>query len=214
MATGCYSSSFSPGYSRCSCRCVLLQLCPSEKLSSFQVLGSRLGCVTGLGMRLVSSPPVRSLTQRLDLAAHCRLLLHDRPRHKMFWRWGVLYPLYALSEVAIVATDLAELLGSAIALSLLFPKLDVWAGVLITTADVLLLLALRNPIGGHPVRAFELGIAALVSVSSFAIRSSLVRSLESPQLFPYAIHAEVSIPIHSFEFPHLMSVSSTRSRLV
>ena len=44
--------------------------------------------------------------------------------------------------------------------------------------------------------------------------SSLVRSLESPQLFPYAIHTEVSIPIHSFEFPHLMSVSSTRSRLV
>ena len=98
-----------------------------------------------------------------DLAAHCRLLLHNRPRHTLLWRWGVLYPLYALSEIAIIATDLAELLGSAMALVMLFPKLEIWAGVLITTADVLLLLAMRNPIGGQPVRGFELGIAALVS---------------------------------------------------
>ena len=98
-----------------------------------------------------------------DLAAHCRLLLHDRPRHTLFYRWAVLYPLYALSEIAIVSTDLAELLGSAMALSMLFPKLEVWVGVLITTADVLFLLAMRNPIGGHPVRAFELRLAALVS---------------------------------------------------
>ncbi|KAM5535880.1 hypothetical protein V8D89_010498 [Ganoderma adspersum] len=112
-----------------------------------QVLASRLGCVTGL-----------------DLASHCRLLLHDRPRHTLLWRWGVLYPLYALSEIAIISTDLAELLGSAMALVMLFPKLEIWAGVLITTADVLLLLAMRNPIGGEPVRAFELGIAALVFI--------------------------------------------------
>ena len=105
-------------------------------------------------------------TVRTDLAAHCRLLLHDRPRNKLFYRWAVLYPLYALSEIAIVCTDLAELLGSAMALSMLFPSLDVWAGVLITTADVLLLLAMRNPIGGHPVRGFELGIAVLVSAKS------------------------------------------------
>ena len=51
------------------------------------------------------------------------------------------------------------------ALCMLFPKLDVWAGVLITTADVFLLLAVRNPIGGQPVRAFEVGIAALVSTT-------------------------------------------------
>ncbi|KAI1793070.1 natural resistance-associated macrophage protein [Ganoderma leucocontextum] len=112
-----------------------------------QVLASRLGCVTGL-----------------DLASHCRLLLHDRPRYTLLWRWGVLYPLYALSEIAIISTDLAELLGSAMALVMLFPKLEIWAGVLITTADVLLLLAMRNPIGGEPVRAFELGIAALVFI--------------------------------------------------
>ncbi|KZT73252.1 Nramp-domain-containing protein [Daedalea quercina L-15889] len=112
-----------------------------------QILASRLGCVTGL-----------------DLASHCRLLLHSRPKHTLLWRWLVLYPLYALAEVAIVATDLAELLGSAIALCLLFPKLSLWGGVLLTGADVLVLLAVRNPLDGKPVRLFEILIAALVFI--------------------------------------------------
>ena len=99
----------------------------------------------------------------LDLASHCRLLLHDRPRHKLFYRWALLYPLYLLSEAAIVATDLAELLGSGFALCLLFPRLPLWAGVLITASDVLVFLALKDPLGGRPVRVFEILIAALVS---------------------------------------------------
>ena len=74
----------------------------------------------------------------------------------------MLYPLYVLAEVAIVATDLAELLGSAIALCLLFPRLPLYAGVLLTGADVLILLAVRNPLDGKPVRLFEILIAALV----------------------------------------------------
>ncbi|KAH9929794.1 natural resistance-associated macrophage protein-domain-containing protein [Fomitopsis serialis] len=112
-----------------------------------QVLSSKLGCVTGL-----------------DLASHCRLLLHSRPKHTLLWRWLVLYPLYALAEVAIVATDLAELLGSAIALCLLFPSLPLYAGVLLTAADVLVLLTFRNPLDGQPVRLFEVLIAALVFI--------------------------------------------------
>lgn len=49
------------------------------------------------------------------------------------------YPLWVLAEVAIVATDLAEVIGSATALYLLF-NIPLWAGVLITAADVLFLL--------------------------------------------------------------------------
>ncbi|KAI5980606.1 hypothetical protein EDD15DRAFT_2116687, partial [Pisolithus albus] len=60
-----------------------------------------------------------SCSHLLDFASHCGLLLHDGPRHKMLWRWGVLYPLYVLSEIAIISTDLAEMVGSAIALVLL-----------------------------------------------------------------------------------------------
>lgn len=80
----------------------------------------------------------------------------------MAYRWLALYPLYILAEVAIIATDLAELLGSAIALCLLFPRLQLWHGVLITTFDVVLLLALGDPLRGRPVKMFELLIGGLV----------------------------------------------------
>ncbi|KZP29383.1 hypothetical protein FIBSPDRAFT_851824 [Athelia psychrophila] len=54
-----------------------------------------------------------------DLASHCRTLLHSRPRHKLLYRYLLLYPLYILAEIAIISTDLVELLGSAIALCLI-----------------------------------------------------------------------------------------------
>ncbi|KAL5535896.1 SMF1_2 [Sanghuangporus sanghuang] len=113
----------------------------------FQSMASRLGCVTGL-----------------DLAAHCRLLLYNRTSHPRLCRWLVLYPLYALAEVAIISTDLAELLGSATALSLLFPSLPLWAGVLITASDVFIILAFCSPRRGanRPQRVFELLISVLV----------------------------------------------------
>ncbi|KAF8906679.1 putative transporter of the NRAMP family [Mucidula mucida] len=111
----------------------------------FQVSASKLGCVTGL-----------------DLASHCRLLLYNRPKHKLLYRWLLMYPLYALSEVAIIATDLAELLGSAIALCMLFPRLQLWHGVVITAFDVIFILALGDPLRGRPVKLFEFLIAALV----------------------------------------------------
>ncbi|PPQ94583.1 hypothetical protein CVT25_011895 [Psilocybe cyanescens] len=110
-----------------------------------QVLASRLGCVTGI-----------------DLASHTRLLLYNRPKHTLLYRWLGLYPLYVLAEVAIIATDLAELLGSAIALCMLFPKLELWQGVLITAFDVILILGMGDPLRGKPVRMFELLIGAMV----------------------------------------------------
>ncbi|CDO70248.1 hypothetical protein BN946_scf184942.g48 [Trametes cinnabarina] len=113
-----------------------------------QSLAFKLGCVTGL-----------------DLASHCRVLLHDRPRYTRLIRFGVLYPLYALSEVAIVSTDLAELLGSAIGLCLVFPSIPLWAAVLITASDVLIFLVIGDPSRGHgrPVKLFEYAVMALVA---------------------------------------------------
>lgn len=104
----------------------------------------------------------------LDLASHCRLLLHDHPRHPRLVRRLVLYPLYVLAEVAIVATDLAELLGSAIGLCLLFPNLPLWAGVVLTAVDVLVFLSISNPSqsGGRPVKIFEYTIIGLVRGST------------------------------------------------
>jgi hypothetical protein len=97
----------------------------------FQLLSTRLGCASGE-----------------DLATHCRLALYDRPnvsrRRKLFYRWGVLYALYGLAELGIIFTDLAELLGSAIAINLVVPKIPLWACVALTSTDVFLVLLLFN----------------------------------------------------------------------
>lgn len=70
--------------------------------------------------------------------------------------------LHDAAEIAIVSTDLAELLGSAIALTLIFPKLPLWAGVILTSLDVLVILALNDGNKGRPVRLFEGIIIILV----------------------------------------------------
>lgn len=51
--------------------------------------------------------------------------------------------LWLLTELAIIATDLAEVIGSAIALNLLF-KIPLLIGIVITTLDVILLLLLQK----------------------------------------------------------------------
>jgi manganese transport protein len=82
-----------------------------------QVISARLGIATGK-----------------DLAQCCRDFL------PAWTRW----PNYLSCEVAIAACDLAEVLGSAVALHLLFPRLSLLAAVLITAFDVLLLLSLQR----------------------------------------------------------------------
>jgi manganese transport protein len=70
---------------------------------------------------------------RLDLAQACRRH-YPRP---------VAMVLFVLCEIAIVACDLAEVIGSAVALNLLF-GIPLLYGALITVLDVLLLLALQR----------------------------------------------------------------------
>ena len=103
-----------------------------------QVIASRLGVVTGK-----------------DLAQCCRDWL---PRWS---RW----PNWLLCEVAIGACDLAEVLGSAVALNLLFHIPLLWA-VIITGLDVLLLLALRG-LGMRTIEAVVLLLVATIGVCYF-----------------------------------------------
>lgn len=65
--------------------------------------------------------------------------------------------LWLLAEIAIAATDLAEVIGSAIALNLLF-GLPLTVGILITAVDVLLLLYLQN----KGFQAIERIVASLI----------------------------------------------------
>src|SRR6202165_2316534 len=103
-----------------------------------QVTAARLGVVTGK-----------------DLAQCCRDWL---PRWS---RW----PNWLLCEVAIGACDLAEVLGSAVALNLLFHIPLLWA-VLITGLDVLLLLALQG-FGMRSIEAVVLVLVATIGVCYF-----------------------------------------------
>jgi len=81
-----------------------------------QVISARLGVATGR-----------------DLAQCCR------DWYPAWLRW----PNWIAMEIAVAATDLAESLGSAVALNLLFHIPMAWA-ILITAFDVLLLLALQG----------------------------------------------------------------------
>ena len=131
-----------------------------------------------MSLVLVRPESRRRTPQRLkwspDLAAHCRVLLHDRPKHRRLIRFAVLYPLYVLCEVAIISTDLAELLGSATGLCLLFPALPLWTGVLLTAVDVLVFLIVGDPSrSSRPVKAFELVMITLVRAQLAAATPSL-----------------------------------------
>ena len=87
-----------------------------------------------------------------DLAQACR----------DYFSPGVNFCLWVLCEIAIAACDLAELLGSAIALQLLFGIPLVW-GVCITALDVLVLLFLQGR-GFRYVEALVITLVAMVGV--------------------------------------------------
>src|SRR5271157_3587484 len=103
-----------------------------------QVISARLGVVTGK-----------------DLAQCCR------DWYPKWTRW----PNWLMSEVAIGACDLAEVLGSAVALNLLFHIPLLWA-VIITGLDVLLLLALQR-FGMRTIEALVLLLIATIGVCYF-----------------------------------------------
>jgi manganese transport protein len=78
-------------------------------------------------------------------------------------------PLYILAEIAITATDLAEVLGSAVALQLLF-GLPLLYGVVLTALDVLLLLLLSH-VG---IRKLESVVLALVGTIGVAFLIEII----------------------------------------
>jgi manganese transport protein len=110
-----------------------------------QALAAKLGIVTGL-----------------DLAQACRE--HYPP--------AVRIPLWLLCELAIVACDLAEVIGTAIALQLLFGIPLVW-GVVLTALDVLLILALQQR-GFRKLEAFVVALL-LIIVGCFAVELALAQ---------------------------------------
>ena len=97
----------------------------------------------------------------LDLAQACRAS-YSRP---------VTLTLWALAEIAIIACDLAEVLGTAIALKLLFGLPLAW-GVVITAFDVFLILALQR----YGFRTLEAVIIALLAVIAACFAFELIHA--------------------------------------
>ncbi|KAK9452624.1 natural resistance-associated macrophage protein-domain-containing protein [Dipodascopsis uninucleata] len=123
-----------------------------------QALCAKLGSVTGL-----------------DLAQNCR---------EHFPRWLCII-LYILAEIAIIATDLAEVIGTAIALNILF-KTPLVVGVALTIIDVLIVLCAYSPTGSlKGVRLFEYAVAALVFgvVICFCVELSKVKDTSAAEVF-------------------------------
>src|SRR5208283_4541046 len=104
-----------------------------------QVIAARLGAVTGK-----------------DLAQCCR---------DWYPRW-TRWPNWLLCEVAIGACDLAEVLGSAVAIHLMFPRIPLFWAVIITGFDVLLLLGLQW-FGMRTIEAIVLLLVATISACYF-----------------------------------------------
>ena len=83
---------------------------------------------------------------------------------------AVSWPLWVLTEIAICSTDLAEVIGTAIGLNLLF-GVPLEIGVLITALDVFLILWMQN-LGFRWIEAFIVTLLGVIAVC-FAIQIAL-----------------------------------------
>jgi manganese transport protein len=154
-----------------------------------QSLAARLGIATGL-----------------DLAQACRA---------QYGR-AVRLPLWLLCEVAIVACDLAEVLGSAIALQLLF-HLPLVLGIVLTSLDVLVILALQRR-SLRKLEALVLGLILLIAACFAAelvmARPSLVAVLggltPSPEILrnPAMLYVAIGI-LGATVMPHNLYLHSS-----
>ncbi|GIV28324.1 MAG: divalent metal cation transporter MntH [Bacteroidia bacterium] len=97
---------------------------------------ARLGIVTGL-----------------DLAQANRVFFPALPN----------FLLYILAEIAIIACDLAEVIGMAIGINLLFPSISLLNGILITMLDSFILLFLMNR-GVRKLEAFILSLVGIIGL--------------------------------------------------
>ncbi len=102
---------------------------------------------------------LQSLSARLGIVTQRDLAQASRETYSKF----INYILYFLAEIAIAACDLAEVLGMAIGLNLLF-GISLINGVLITVLDTFLLLFLINK-GMRKMEAFIITLVMIIGIS-------------------------------------------------
>ena len=149
-------------------RLLWVVLLASLMATLLQVLSARLGIVTGL-----------------DLAQACR---QHYSRRSVFMQW-------ILCELAICAADMAEVIGTAIALNLLFGLPLMW-GVTLTVLDVLLVLWFQR----RHFRYLEATVMALLTIVflCFAINLTLAQPDWSAVAHGFVPH------VHGLADPHML----------
>ena len=102
---------------------------------------------------------LQSLSARLGIVRGMDLAQASKNAYS---KWANI-PLYILAEIAIAACDLAEIVGMAIGLNLLFGLPLVW-GISVTALDTLLLLFLINK-GMRKLEAFIVSLVFIIGLS-------------------------------------------------
>jgi manganese transport protein len=129
---------------------------------------------------------LQSLSARLGIVRRRDLAQANRETYPKY----INYALYGLAEIAIAATDLAEILGMAIGIQLLTGLPLIW-GVLITVLDTFLFLMLQR-LG---IRKMEAFIIALIGIIGFSFLIEII--LAKPDLGEVAKGFIPSIPNNS-----------------
>ena len=124
--------------------------------------------------------------------------------------------LWILAELAIIATDVAEVLGSALAFKLLF-GIPLWIGILLTALDTVVVLGLKGQ-GFRQIEAIILGLVvtigacfavqlAIVQPSIAAILPGLVPSIDTLR-DPHALYLAIGI-LGATIMPHNLYLHSS-----
>jgi len=118
------------------------------------------------------------LVARIDLARACRAR-YSVPANRFLW---------LTAELAIVACDVAEVLGSALALHLLL-RVSILVGIAITALDTVVVLGLQGK-GFRQVEAIVLGLIATIGIC-FAIELAMVHLDWRAMARGLVIHSDV-----------------------
>jgi manganese transport protein len=129
-----------------------------------------------------------------DLAQACR---------DAFPRW-MSWPLWVITEIAICATDLAEVIGTAIGLNLLF-GVPLELGVVITALDVFLILWMQN-LGFRYVEAFIVTLLGVIAVC-FAVQIAMANPDWRAVIVGFALYLAIGI-IGATVMPHNLFLHS------
>jgi manganese transport protein len=127
---------------------------------------------------------LQALCARLAVASGRDLAQACRDAYPRWMAWS----LWLFAEIAIIATDIAEVIGTAIGLNLLF-GIPLEMGIVITALDVFLILALQRA-GFRYLEAFVIALLAVIAVC-FAVQLAMAKPVWGDVIRGFAPTTEI-----------------------